>query len=182
MKKSARTQENILNAARTLFWMRGYSNVSVRDVTAAAGVDAALVSRYFDGKLGLFKATLDGALDWPELFDASSSNIVDVVVEKLSRTDGPNKMSPLTMMMMNAADPDVGHIVRGAFEQAYIQPLQPKVGGSWANERVSLFLGAMIGLSMMRETFAARGVADMPPDVYAKQLRHMAKAALTFMA
>ncbi|MEO0371384.1 MAG: TetR family transcriptional regulator, partial [Pseudomonadota bacterium] len=52
MAKPRPTKEKLLGAARDLFWTRGYSNVSVRDITGAAGVDAALVSRYFGGKRG----------------------------------------------------------------------------------------------------------------------------------
>ena len=63
MMKPLTTKEKILETARQLFWTRGYSNVSVRDITGAAGVDAALVSRYFGGKQGLFEAVLRASME-----------------------------------------------------------------------------------------------------------------------
>jgi len=60
MSKSQKTKKALLQEAQNQFWSRGYSNVSVRDISKAAGVDGALISRYFGSKLGLFETTLQG--------------------------------------------------------------------------------------------------------------------------
>ena len=49
------TRERILDAAERLFAAQGFHAVSVRDITAAAGVDVALVNYHFGGKLALFE-------------------------------------------------------------------------------------------------------------------------------
>jgi AcrR family transcriptional regulator len=49
-------KERILDAAEHLFARHGFDGVSVRDMTAAAGVDVALVSYHFGGKRELFAA------------------------------------------------------------------------------------------------------------------------------
>ncbi len=49
-------KERILDAAEHLFARHGFDGVSVRDITAAAGVDVALVSYHFGGKRELFAA------------------------------------------------------------------------------------------------------------------------------
>lgn len=82
------TKEKLLDAARQLFWTRGYSNVSVRDITGAAGVDAALVSRYFGGKQGLFEATLNDIAPWDAL-SADSNDLLAKVVESFSHPYDP---------------------------------------------------------------------------------------------
>ena len=48
------TRARILAAARVRFAMDAYENVGTRDIAADAGVDAALVNRYFGGKEKLF--------------------------------------------------------------------------------------------------------------------------------
>src|SRR3954465_12636218 len=48
------TRARILAAARVRFSRDAYENVGTRDIAADAGVDAALVNRYFGGKEKLF--------------------------------------------------------------------------------------------------------------------------------
>lgn len=52
------TREQILKAAWDLFAERGFEDVSVRDVTNAAGVNLASVSYHFGGKEGLIQETV----------------------------------------------------------------------------------------------------------------------------
>ena len=47
-----------MDAADALFDERGYDAATVRDIGERAGVDAALIARYFGGKEGLYLATL----------------------------------------------------------------------------------------------------------------------------
>lgn len=51
-------REQILKAAWDLFAERGFEDVSVRDVTNAAGVNLASVSYHFGGKEGLIQETV----------------------------------------------------------------------------------------------------------------------------
>lgn len=52
------TREQILKAAWDLFAEKGFEDVSVRDVTNAAGVNLASVSYHFGGKEGLIQETV----------------------------------------------------------------------------------------------------------------------------
>lgn len=52
------TREQILDAAWSLFAEKGFEDVSVRDVTQAAGVNLASVSYHFGGKEGLIQETV----------------------------------------------------------------------------------------------------------------------------
>lgn len=53
------SREALLDAADALFEERGYDAATVRDIGERAGVDAALIARYFGGKEGLYLATLE---------------------------------------------------------------------------------------------------------------------------
>ncbi|WP_437821612.1 helix-turn-helix domain-containing protein [Sorangium sp. So ce1078] len=46
--RDARTRAALLDAARWLLSRRGYDQLGTREIGARAGVDAALVQRYFD--------------------------------------------------------------------------------------------------------------------------------------
>lgn len=53
------TRDKILDASERLFARRGFYGVSIRDITASAGVDVALVNYHFGRKLELFAAVLE---------------------------------------------------------------------------------------------------------------------------
>src|SRR5581483_5249364 len=59
----ADTREEIIAAAREVFADKGYEGASLRGVARQAGVDAALVHHYFDGKAALFTAAMSLPFD-----------------------------------------------------------------------------------------------------------------------
>lgn len=53
------SRQALLSAASALFDERGYDAATVREIGERAGVDPALIARYFGGKEGLFLETLE---------------------------------------------------------------------------------------------------------------------------
>lgn len=68
-KKSEITREAILESARELFQHKSYNQVGVREIASRAGVDAALVCRYFGSKKGLFDELFSDLEEYEELYD-----------------------------------------------------------------------------------------------------------------
>ena len=56
------TRARLLDAGTRLFAERGYHNVSVRDICAAAGANVAAVNYHFGGKLGLYRKVVGSAI------------------------------------------------------------------------------------------------------------------------
>ena len=54
MPKTENSKNTIYQAAKKLFWTRGYSNVSIRDISKESKTDNALISRYFGSKKKTF--------------------------------------------------------------------------------------------------------------------------------
>jgi AcrR family transcriptional regulator len=52
------TREQLLDAGRRLFGERAFDEISIDDIAAAAGVSKGLLYHYFEGKRGLYVATL----------------------------------------------------------------------------------------------------------------------------
>lgn len=57
-RDAARSRELLLRAAGALFSDRGFERTTVRDIGERAGVDPALIARYFGGKTQLYIAAL----------------------------------------------------------------------------------------------------------------------------
>lgn len=58
-RDAAVTRQALLDAARELFDARGFRGTTVRAIGERAGVDQALIARYFGGKAELYQAVLD---------------------------------------------------------------------------------------------------------------------------
>ncbi len=56
-------KQRILNAAVSLFAQKGFAAVGVREVAREAGVNIAMISYYFEGKVGILRAILEEFFD-----------------------------------------------------------------------------------------------------------------------
>src|SRR4051794_17375213 len=58
-QKAPDSREALLQAAKVIFARKGYDGATVKDLAEEAGVNVSLVSYYFQGKEGLFRACLE---------------------------------------------------------------------------------------------------------------------------
>ncbi|MGV9357502.1 TetR family transcriptional regulator [Streptomyces misionensis] len=58
-RDAGRTREALLRAATDLFSERGFDRTTIRDIGERAGVDPALIARYFGSKTRLYLAALE---------------------------------------------------------------------------------------------------------------------------
>lgn len=169
------TQEKLLLHARRRFWANGYSNVSLRQIASAAGVDVALVSRHFGGKLGLFEATLEGAFDIFEATPTSETELVDAFVRIFAETPRTSsEPSAVTMLLTNAHDEDVGDLVRDLYDRHFQQALRGLLGP----ERAALVAAVVFGFSVAEKSLRVDGIAPPSSAEYRQQLSYLLSAAI----
>ncbi len=144
-RDAERTRDAILTAAQTLFAQRGFANTGVREVAELAGVNSALVGRYFGSKEGLFRATLDRALDITPLLGGDRRRFgVDVVGLFFDTQDLP---SPLAMMILSAADPEAHAASVELLQAKVIAPLARWLGppdGEGRAARLNILWGGFL--------------------------------------
>jgi AcrR family transcriptional regulator len=176
MENLMTTQDKLLLNARRLFWSRGYSNVSVRQIASAAGVDVALISRYFGSKLGLFKATLEGAFEWDEMTVVAQDDLVEGFLNLFVHAPrGGEEPSVIHMLLTNAHDQDVAEVVCSAFQGEFYDQI---VAVTHSKERAAMFVSVLLGISVAEKTLHLPGIAEPTSKKYRTQLRHMMRAAL----
>jgi AcrR family transcriptional regulator len=178
MKKADRTREKLLTHARRLMWARGYGAVSLREVAQAAGVDVALVSRYFGGKYGLFEATLHDAFPTELLAGVTPDTLVDRMVTLFVEAprDGEDP-SAIRMILMNSHDDEVGDLVRATQDTHWAKPLSDLLDSP---QNAALLAAVLFGLSVAEKSLHLKGIAPVGSPAYAAQLRHLMQAALDF--
>jgi AcrR family transcriptional regulator len=57
-RDAAGSRDALLRAAQTLFGRQGFESTTIREIGEQAGVDAALIARYFGGKADLYIAAM----------------------------------------------------------------------------------------------------------------------------
>ncbi|MEM1238069.1 MAG: TetR family transcriptional regulator [Pseudomonadota bacterium] len=174
--KPLTTREALLAHGKRLFWLNGYANVSVRDITGAAGVDGALVSRYFGGKLGLFKETLSqmDTLDIAGIPDREAliSELVRIFDEAERSPDVP---TVITLTLANARDPEAAPLVKEAMDARWQKPLAELLG---SEALAAMVTAVTFGMSVAEKTLCLEGIHRPGTPAYRAQIEHILRAAL----
>ena len=159
-----------------MFWSKGYSNVSVREISNAAGVDVALIARYFGSKRGLFEATLENLTKIEAKDVQSSKTLIDVIVELFSNGPKDNiEASPISMVLTNSDDAEVGEIVKQVQYEYWQKGLEEIIGSKY---QAAMFFGAIMGFCVAQKSLRLDGVAKVGSELYRAQLRHMLETAI----
>ena len=144
-----RTKAAILFAAQQIFAEKGFAEAGVRDLTALAGVNPSLVSRYFGGKLKLFEAALDAALDPRLMTDLPKENFGKLIVARFA--DEGDRVSPLPMMFRAAGDSEARAITARLLRDRVFEPLQIWFGGEVAAVKAARFMMVSLGFFAYRD-------------------------------
>lgn len=162
-----RTRAAILAAARQAFSAKGYSAAGVREIAAAAGINPALVSRYFGSKEGLFEEALAELLDI-SVFTESPLDAFGETVVRILTGEGKQERNPLPMMVLASTDPQSRAICARLLERLVTGPLTAWIGGADAPARIARFVMLASGLTTHRAIYPLEGIAPrLDPDLRA---------------
>lgn len=160
-RRSDATRAAILAAAREQFAAGGYQAATIRGIAAAAGIDPALVMRYYGNKEGLFAAAAEFDLRLPDLAALPREAVgAAMVAHFLDRWEGDDTL----MALLRTA---VTHEAAAARMQAiFAAQVAPRVAQLCAGQpravvaaRAGLIASQVLGLALCRY------VLKLPPVV-----------------
>jgi AcrR family transcriptional regulator len=154
-RDAAASRKALLDAARALFGERGYDRTTLRDIGDRAGVDAALVARYYGNKAGLYLAAIeeDGQDAVAARRDlARIGALADFLVARIDDLGGAGPM--FRAALGEEGDEAVRAEASAAVRRAMVDPMVERMGGddTVARQRVELAVAALIGLAVIRPT------------------------------
>jgi AcrR family transcriptional regulator len=153
-RNAATTRAAILDAARDCFVREAYDRVGVRQIAGEAGVDAALICRYFGSKEELFAevlSTLGG--DPMEVFAGKREDFGWRVARAMLDPDccpERESMEFLNVAVRSTMSPSAGRLVRRHIEKRFIGPLSGWLGGADAISKAWLTASILSGVALMR--------------------------------
>ena len=155
------TRARILASAKELFTNEGYGAVSSRMIAAHAGVNVALINRYFGAKRGLLSEILREDGVYPGLIEEGGP-------EQLTRRLAEHAVSRLhgegTALQRalddSAGDPDLRAVYQGRITSAMIEPLVAYLSGEEARSHALLMSAVLLGLTRVRLVEGAQALRD----------------------
>lgn len=180
------TRRALVRAALRRFATQGYRATTVRQIAADAGVNVALINRYFVSKEGLFEACMSRTST--QLSGPPRAANLDEVIERLIAhvVNSPDGDDPLQMLLLlrSSGDDNANRIRRRTLEN-YTQRLAASAGWSPGHPdadalllRTQVALAAMLGTMMLRASAAAEPVASASADELAVSLRDVLRVLL----
>jgi AcrR family transcriptional regulator len=144
-----RTREEILTAARRAFATHGYAQTGVREIAAAAGINSALVVRYFGGKQKLFLAAIDADMALTPFLAGARAETGRHIVDYLAHKPEHDTDS-FAILLLGATDPSLSPALKRLIKQRLYDPLVAWLGGRDATARAALLLALVSGVWMHR--------------------------------
>lgn len=179
-RNAAATRATILNAARQRFVRESYDNVGLREIAADAGVDAALVSRYFGSKEELFREVLSSTGGPGDLFAGEVADFGRRVAEMItSDPQHQEKLDGLLIMLNSASSPKAAIVVRARADEEFYGPFTAWLGGKDARIRARLAGAVMMGASLSRALHADFGLGEHELAAFKTRLANLLQVAIT---
>jgi AcrR family transcriptional regulator len=150
------TRDEILAAARASFAELGYDRTSVRAIAATAGVDSALVYRFFGSKDGLLAAALAVAVNpaerIPEVMAGEPSTLGERVIRYFLSVweHSPSKEVMIGMLRSAATNEQAAKLMREFLSNEILARIAAPLADEHAQLRASLMSSQLLGLATVR--------------------------------
>ncbi|WP_051950668.1 TetR/AcrR family transcriptional regulator [Actinacidiphila yeochonensis] len=159
-RDSARSRALLLEAAASLFAERGYDRSTTREIGERAGVDPALIARYFGGKAQLYLAALDLDRASAPPADLLEPERTRMLLEAVARRGaGPLFRAAITPL----EDPEVQAAAMGQLGWRLVDPLCQRFtreGLDRPQLRAELLVASFLGVILSRNSGAFRALAE----------------------
>ena len=148
-RNSDGTKQAIIEAAQIIFTRHGYDMAPTRDIAAMAGVNVALINRYFGSKEGLFDQAVmpsfapDGS---PMIGDPK--DLPDVFVGMMLKKPDEDEFNPLHAALKSAGSEVVGKKLRKALDANLIEPFAEWMGKDGRQKAVAMW-STVLGYEML---------------------------------
>jgi AcrR family transcriptional regulator len=145
------TRAGILKAAKHHFAKSGYDGAYLRDIAAEAGVDAALINRYFGGKEGLFQAALKDSI-FPNVSHWERKSFGHDLAKVMAGHAHQNieRTHAFAFLLQAATNPTTAPMLNLAVQKRFMAPIREWIGGEHAAARARVLASVIIGMLVER--------------------------------
>lgn len=163
-RRSDATRAAILTAARERFAADGYERATIRAIAAGAGIDPALVMRYYGNKEKLFATAAEFDLHLPDLTGLPPEQVGERLVRHLLTRWETDDTLPALLRAATTNEPAAARM-RVVFGQQLV-PTVARIcpDSAEAARRAALLASQMLGLALCRYVLRLPPMVTMSAD------------------
>lgn len=168
------TRQLLLTAARRRFAIDGYASTTVRQIATDAGVNVALINRYFESKEGLFEACLmHAAQQVGSPSGIAFAQAVQVVADRVAAAPGNDGSLHLLLLLRTSGDERADAIRRKTLRNfaERIATLADGTHGTPASTggddlllRAEIAIAMALGIALLRTTSGLEPLTSATPQ------------------
>ncbi|MBF6328846.1 TetR family transcriptional regulator [Nocardia transvalensis] len=178
-RDSGATRAAILGAAQELFAERGFERATVRDIAGRAGVNQALLFRYFGSKDELFRAAIADR-GRRVLEEGPADGLLGRLLARvLEPTDPATPGHWLHAALRSSGHDEGAEAIRRELGDEYVRALSALTDEPDGELRADLLLAWLLGIALMRSVHRREPLAGADNAVIA---RHVLRAAQVLLA
>lgn len=146
------TRAAIVDAAKIHFGRSGYEGAYLRDIAAEAGVDAALINRYFGGKEGLFAEALKQSIRPEGIFEWDRKTFGRDIAAMMAGSphQREDRTRAFQFLLRAATSSTTQPMLNEAVQHRFLGPIREWLGGEEAPARARIVASIFIGLLVER--------------------------------
>ena len=178
-RNAAETRNRLLQAARRLFARANYVSVGIREIGAEAGVNPALISRYFGSKRNLFLEVAsilndEGNAALPEVSPLERTNLAMSGI----LSDGAQSawVTDFRITALSALDPHVSDVMTATYDKVREQ-IMGVLAGEHTATRADLILAQLMGaalvVNLLRGEKSPKIDLEFMKQFYARQMAEL---------
>ncbi|GAA5050971.1 TetR/AcrR family transcriptional regulator [Nocardia callitridis] len=180
-RDAAATRQALLTAARVRIAEQGVEATSTRDVAAEAGVNQALVYRYFGSKEKLFAEAVGGAAATPDptMMDSPLPDLPRALLDHALDVSATGRYpSSFSALATGANDDTMRTILKDRIEFAFGTQLSTRLTGPDPELRAELVAALITGIGLLRGKVGTRALATADRDTLATYVDLMTQSLL----
>jgi AcrR family transcriptional regulator len=175
-RDAAATRTALLNAARTLMAQHGVEGTSTREVAAAAGVNQALVYRYFGSKEQLFTEAATTGVDPADDLIANTplAELPRLLLDRVLEVAEQQDAGEFATLVAAANDETVRKVLRTRIEAGFTRALAARLAGPDAELRAELVASILVGVGFLRHKIGTKAMSTADRETLGTHVDRMA--------
>lgn len=162
VRSSERTKAAILSAARERFAAVGFEAATIRAIAADAGIDPAMVMRYFGTKDRLFAAAAEFDLRFPDFSHVDRKDLGEALARHfLYRWESDEAL--ILLLKSSTTNHEAAERIRQIFV-AQATPMVARLAPEDAGTRAGLIATQILGFALVRFVLKLPPIARMSRD------------------
>jgi AcrR family transcriptional regulator len=183
-RDAGRTRQILLETARARFARDGYAVTTVRDIAEEAGVNVALINRYFTSKEGLFEACLTTAVT--DIRRDESGLPIDGIAEGIASRIGTSadddRLRVAMLLLLRTSGDDRIDELRRSVLRSVSEKMAAAAGGADPDDsallRAQILLATTLGIVTLRSSLGLQPLASATEEQLLGPLRDLVRAVL----